>query len=77
MQNTAAQGAVVTLGASITDGVASAQDDNRRWPNDLANRLSDGDFDPGRGGPGRLTRTRMAEMIRSPNKALTASTRHP
>ncbi|WP_328473091.1 GDSL-type esterase/lipase family protein [Streptomyces sp. NBC_00448] len=41
VQNTAAAGAVVTLGASITDGVASAQDDNRRWPNDLAQRLSD------------------------------------
>ncbi|SDO83984.1 GDSL-type esterase/lipase family protein [Actinacidiphila guanduensis] len=40
VQNSAAQGAVVTLGASITDGVASAQDDNRRWPNDLAQRLS-------------------------------------
>jgi lysophospholipase L1-like esterase len=33
------QGAVVTLGASITDGVASGTDDNRRWPNDLAARL--------------------------------------
>jgi len=31
--------AVVTLGASITDGIASASDDNRRWPNDLAARL--------------------------------------
>jgi lysophospholipase L1-like esterase len=41
VQNTAAEGSVVTLGASITDGVASAQDDNRRWPNDLAKRLSD------------------------------------
>lgn len=41
VQNSAAQGAVVTLGASITDGVASAQDSNRRWPNDLARRLSD------------------------------------
>ncbi len=39
MQNPDAQGSVVTLGASITDGVASAQDDNRRWPNDLAVRL--------------------------------------
>jgi lysophospholipase L1-like esterase len=39
VQNTAAQGSVVALGASITDGVASAQDDNRRWPNDLAQRL--------------------------------------
>jgi len=34
------QGAVVTLGASITDGVASGTDDNRRWPNDLAVRLA-------------------------------------
>ena len=34
------QGAVVTLGASITDGVASGTDDNRRWPNDLAARLA-------------------------------------
>ena len=40
VQNPAAQGSVVTLGASITDGVASAQDDNRRWPNDLAQRLN-------------------------------------
>jgi lysophospholipase L1-like esterase len=39
VQNTAAIGAVVTLGASITDGIASASDDNRRWPNDLAARL--------------------------------------
>ncbi|WP_405578618.1 GDSL-type esterase/lipase family protein [Streptomyces sp. NBC_01190] len=38
--NPAAQGSVVTLGASITDGVASAQDSNRRWPNDLAQRLA-------------------------------------
>lgn len=40
VQNPAAQGAVATLGASITDGVASAQDSNRRWPNDLAARLA-------------------------------------
>src|SRR5882757_2490652 len=40
VQNTAAQGAVATLGASLTDGVASASDDNRRWPNDLAVRLA-------------------------------------
>lgn len=39
--NPGAAGSVVTLGASITDGVASAQDSNRRWPNDLARRLSD------------------------------------
>jgi lysophospholipase L1-like esterase len=39
--NTAAAGAVATLGASITDGVASSQDSNKRWPNDLARRLSD------------------------------------
>jgi hypothetical protein len=42
VQNSAAQGAVVTLGASITDGVASATDDNRRWPNDLAVLLANG-----------------------------------
>jgi lysophospholipase L1-like esterase len=38
--NSAAQGAVATLGASITDGVAAAADANRRWPNDLAVRLN-------------------------------------
>ncbi|MEE4546568.1 GDSL-type esterase/lipase family protein [Streptomyces sp. V4-01] len=42
VQNAAAQGAVVAFGASITDGVASAQDSNRRWPNDLAARLAAG-----------------------------------
>jgi lysophospholipase L1-like esterase len=41
VQNPAAQGAVVTLGASITDGVASTTDANRRWPDDLAVRLGD------------------------------------
>jgi lysophospholipase L1-like esterase len=40
VKNMAALGAVVTLGASITDGVASNGDDNRRWPNDLAVRLN-------------------------------------
>jgi lysophospholipase L1-like esterase len=40
VQNPAAVGALVTLGASITDGYGSAQDDNRRWPNDLAMRLA-------------------------------------
>ena len=40
VQNPASQGAVVTLGASITDGVASSADSNRRWPNDLAVRLA-------------------------------------
>ena len=40
VKNSAALGAVVTLGASITDGVASSSDSNRRWPNDLAVRLS-------------------------------------
>ena len=41
VQNSAAWGAVVTLGASITDGVASGGNNNRRWPNDLAKRLND------------------------------------
>ena len=41
VQNDAAIGAVVTLGASITDGVASAGDANHRWPNYLASRIID------------------------------------
>ncbi len=40
VQNASAAGAVVTLGASITDGFASASDDNKRWPNDLAARMA-------------------------------------
>jgi lysophospholipase L1-like esterase len=36
-----AYGSVVTLGASITDGVVSSTNANRRWPNDLAVRLAD------------------------------------
>jgi lysophospholipase L1-like esterase len=40
IQGKAASGSIVALGASITDGYASAQDSNRRWPNDLAERLS-------------------------------------
>lgn len=39
VQNPVAEGAIATLGASITDGIASAGDANRRWPNDLAVRL--------------------------------------
>ena len=41
VQDQAALGSVVTLGASITDGYASTADANRRWPNDLAQRLLD------------------------------------
>ena len=40
VKNSNALGALVTLGASITDGVASSGDQNRRWPNDLAVRLN-------------------------------------
>ncbi len=40
VRNSAAAGAVVTLGASITDGYVSSFDRNRRWPNDLAVRLA-------------------------------------
>ena len=40
VQSTALTGAVVTFGASITDGFASSQNANHRWPNDLARRLS-------------------------------------
>ena len=39
VQNPAAAGAVVALGASITDGYASTSDANARWPNDLASRI--------------------------------------
>ncbi len=39
VENPAAAGAVVTLGASITDGYASSSDQDKRWPNDLAGRL--------------------------------------
>ncbi len=41
VQDKADRGALVTLGASITDGYASSADANRRWPNDLAQRLLD------------------------------------
>jgi lysophospholipase L1-like esterase len=37
--NPDAEGAVVTLGASITDGFRAPSDTNQRWPNDLAVRL--------------------------------------
>jgi lysophospholipase L1-like esterase len=40
VQNPAAEGAVVALGASITDGSGSSADANKRWPNDLAVRLN-------------------------------------
>ncbi len=39
VQNAAAEGAVVALGASITDGYGTTPDANRRWTNDLAVRL--------------------------------------
>jgi len=41
VRNPAAAGAVVTLGASITDGFGSAFGGNRRWPDVLAARLND------------------------------------
>ncbi|MFJ8647009.1 SGNH/GDSL hydrolase family protein [Streptomyces sp. NPDC093546] len=37
--NPAARGAVVVFGDSITDGVGSTRDANRRWPDVLADRL--------------------------------------
>ncbi len=40
VQGSASTGALVALGASITDGYASAQDANHRWPNYLAIRLA-------------------------------------
>lgn len=41
VQNPLATGAVVALGASITDGYQSTFDANERWPNDLASRVVD------------------------------------
>jgi lysophospholipase L1-like esterase len=40
VEDSAATGAVVTFGASITDGYNSSQNENHRWPNFLAQRLS-------------------------------------
>ena len=40
VQNSSATGAVVCLGASITDGYSSTFAANNRWPNDLATRLN-------------------------------------
>ncbi|MFM0551151.1 GDSL-type esterase/lipase family protein [Paraburkholderia sediminicola] len=39
VRNEAATGAIVTFGASITDGLMSSVNGNRRWPNRLAIRL--------------------------------------
>jgi lysophospholipase L1-like esterase len=39
VQNSGSAGAVVALGASITDGVAAPANTNHRWPNYLSNRL--------------------------------------
>ncbi|MBB4691150.1 SGNH/GDSL hydrolase family protein [Paractinoplanes abujensis] len=39
VQNPESEGAVVTLGASITDGYDSTFGENRRWPDQLARRL--------------------------------------
>jgi lysophospholipase L1-like esterase len=40
VQSSGADGTVVTLGDSITDGVGSTVGGNARWPNDLAQRLA-------------------------------------
>lgn len=40
VQNTALAGAVVAIGASITDGYQSTYGANKRWPDDLAARLN-------------------------------------
>jgi lysophospholipase L1-like esterase len=41
VRSSGADGTVVTLGDSITDGVQSSINGNARWPNDLARRLDD------------------------------------
>jgi lysophospholipase L1-like esterase len=40
VQSAAAQGTLVTFGASITDGYDSSYNANKRWPNDLATRFN-------------------------------------
>ena len=47
VQDQSVLGSVVTLGASITDGYKSSADTNRRWPNDLAQRLLNSDIEIG------------------------------
>jgi len=47
VQDQAARGSLVALGASITDGYASTADANRRWPNDLAQRLLNAELNIG------------------------------
>ena len=47
VQSVAATGAVVALGASITDGLGSTPDTNGRWPNFLAQRLVAAGLDVG------------------------------
>jgi lysophospholipase L1-like esterase len=47
VQDAAATGAVVTFGASITDGYGSSQNANHRWSNFLAQRLSTAGIDVG------------------------------
>ncbi len=44
VQDPSLRGAVVTLGASITDGAASTPDGNRRWTDGLARRLTAADL---------------------------------
>jgi lysophospholipase L1-like esterase len=41
VQGKGLQGAVVTLGASITEGYLGTDNKNRRWPDNLARRLAD------------------------------------
>ncbi|SEV89637.1 SGNH/GDSL hydrolase family protein [Luteibacter sp. 329MFSha] len=47
VQSATGRGAVVTLGASITDGYGSGYNANHRWPNRLADRLHDAGLEVG------------------------------
>jgi lysophospholipase L1-like esterase len=47
VQNPTTRGAVVAIGASITDGYASTYGANNRWPNRLATRLQAAGLDVG------------------------------
>lgn len=80
VQNSAAIGSVVTLGASITDGLNSSFNVNHRWTNDLATRLSAANLQVGvvnegisgndllRDGAGQAAITRFArDVLSQPN----------
>jgi lysophospholipase L1-like esterase len=47
VQDASIRGAIVTLGASITEGYSTGDDMNHRWPDELARRMSAGGLNVG------------------------------